>query len=198
MWLALPPWRAFTPKGSRDSDRKRAKTVKVLILNCGSSSIKYQLYDAITQKVEAKGLVSRIGAEGSQIDTQTRDLQRSREVDIPGHGRGLELIVESLLDPQTGVIGDVPEVSAVGHRVVHGGSYFSAPALLTPDVIEKIEACAPLAPLHNPPILLGIRESLRILPDSPQVAVFDTAFHATSTALMACDVTASMGFPSSR
>ncbi len=77
---------------------------------------------------------------------------------------------------------DVSEVSAVGHRVVHGGSFFSAPALITPDVIEKIEECVPLAPLHNPPILVGIRESLRILPDTPQVAVFDTAFHANMPA----------------
>jgi acetate kinase len=89
------------------------------------------------------------------------------------------LILESLLDPRTGVVKDLSEVSAVGHRVVHGGSFFSAPALLTPDVIARIEECTPLAPLHNPPALLGIRESLRILPQAPQVAVFDTAFHAS-------------------
>jgi acetate kinase len=153
--------------------------LKVLVLNCGSSSIKYQLHDVTEHSVPARGLVSRIGEEGSRIDAQTGDLQQSREVPIPGHGRGLELIVESLLDPETGVLKDVSEVSAVGHRVVHGGSLFSAPALLTAEVIAKIEECAPLAPLHNPPILLGIRESLRILPDTPQVAVFDTAFHTT-------------------
>ncbi len=153
--------------------------MRVLVLNCGSSSIKYQLHDAATHGTLARGLVSRIGEEGSRIDAQTGDLKQSREMAIPGHGRGLELILESLLDPQAKVLKDVSEISAVGHRVVHGGSFFSAPALLTSEVIAKIEECAPLAPLHNPPILLGIGESLRILPDTPQVAVFDTAFHTT-------------------
>jgi acetate kinase len=153
--------------------------VKVLVLNCGSSSIKYQLHDAATHTALARGLVSRIGEEGSQIDAQTGEVKQTRQAAIPDHGRGLELILESLLDPRTGVVKDLSEVSAVGHRVVHGGSFFSAPALLTAEVVAKIEECAPLAPLHNPPILVGIRESLRILPDTPQVAVFDTAFHAT-------------------
>jgi acetate kinase len=98
---------------------------------------------------------------------------------IPDHGRGLELILESLLDPAAGVMSDLSEVSAVGHRTVHGGSFFTAPALITPEIIEKMEEYAPLAPLHNPPILLGIREALRVLPGIPQVAVFDTAFHTT-------------------
>ncbi len=153
--------------------------MRVLVLNCGSSSIKYQLRDTATGSVEASGLVSRIGEEGSRIDTQTGETERSREMPIAGHGQGLELIVESLLDRETGVLKDVSEVSAVGHRVVHGGDYFNASARLTPQVIDKIEKYAHLAPLHNPPILQGIRESLRILPDIPQVAVFDTAFHAT-------------------
>ena len=83
------------------------------------------------------------------------------------------------MGPGTGVLADVSEVSAVGHRVVHGGSFFSSPALITPDVIDKIQECVPLAPLHNPPILVGIREAMRILPNTPQVAVFDTAFHTT-------------------
>ncbi|MFH0914859.1 MAG: acetate kinase [bacterium] len=153
--------------------------MKALVLNCGSSSIKFQFHDAATHTALARGLVSRIGEEGAQIDAQTGAVKQSRQAAIPDHGRGLELILESLLDPQTGVVKDLSEVSAVGHRVVHGGRFFSAPALLTEEVIARIEECAPLAPLHNPPILLGIRESLRILPDTPQVAVFDTAFHAT-------------------
>lgn len=167
------------PRASSGSEAERANSVKVLVLNCGSSSIKYQLHDAATHSALARGLVSRIGEEGARIEAQTGDLEQSRQVIIPTHGRGLELILESLLDPQTGVVRDLSEVSAVGHRVVHGGSFFSAPALLTAEVIAKIEECAPLAPLHNPPILLGIREAIRILPDTPQVAVFDTAFHAT-------------------
>ncbi len=153
--------------------------MKVLVLNCGSSSIKYELRDAAAGVVLTRGLVSRIGEAEAQIDSQTGEATTSRHADIPSHGRGLELILESLIDEQTGVVSDLSEVSAVGHRVVHGGSFFSAPALLTPEVITKIEECAPLAPLHNPPILMGIREALRILPDTPQVAVFDTAFHAT-------------------
>jgi acetate kinase len=153
--------------------------VKVLVLNCGSSSIKYQLHDTVGRSVPARGLVSRIGEDGSTIDSQTGSTERSRQTAVSDHGRGLELILESLLDPETGVVKDLSEVSAIGHRVVHGGSFFSAPALLTPDVIARIEECISLAPLHNPPALLGIRESLRILPDTPQVAVFDTAFHAS-------------------
>ncbi len=137
--------------------------MKVLVLNCGSSSIKYQLHDSVAHAALAEGLVSRIGEDPA----------------IPDHGRGLELILESLLDPETGVMKDLSEVSAVGHRAVHGGSFFTAPVLITTEVIAKMEEYAPLAPLHNPPILLGIRESLRHLPGTPQVAVFDTAFHTT-------------------
>jgi acetate kinase len=153
--------------------------MRVLVLNCGSSSIKYQLRDTATGSIEASGLISRIGEDGSRIDAQTGETTQSREVAVPGHGQGLELIVESLLDSKTGVLKDVTEVSAIGHRVVHGGDYFSASTHITPEVIEQIEKYAHLAPLHNPPILLGIREALRILPNIPQVAVFDTAFHAT-------------------
>ncbi|MBN1321603.1 MAG: acetate kinase [Thermoleophilia bacterium] len=137
--------------------------MKTLVLNCGSSSIKYQLRDAGANAPIAEGLVSRIGEDPA----------------IPDHGRALELILDTLLDPETGAIKDLSEVSAVGHRAVHGGSFFTAPVLITPEVIAKMEEHAPLAPLHNPPILLGIREALRVLPGIPQVAVFDTAFHTT-------------------
>ncbi len=156
--------------------------MRILVLNCGSSSIKYELRDTATDRVEASGLVSRIGEEESRVDAETAAGKRSRELPIPGHGRGLELIVQSLLDRDEGVLKDISQVSAVGHRVVHGGSYFRDSALVTPEVIEKMEEYAHLAPLHNPPILLSIRESLRILPHTPQVAVFDTAFHTTMPA----------------
>ena len=152
--------------------------MKVLVLNCGSSSIKYQLNDAAARVVLARGIVSRIGEKSGRMDFEARGASSSREVVVPDHGRGLELILEALVGPGTGVLTDVSEVSAVGHRVVHGGSFFSSPALITPDVIDKIQECVPLAPLHTPPILVGIREAMRILPDTPQVAVFDTAFHA--------------------
>jgi acetate kinase len=153
--------------------------VKVLVLNCGSSSIKYQLRNAGSPTPLVRGLVSKIGEAGARIETETQGSVRGREVAVAGHGRGLELILESLLDPEARVLSSLSEVAAVGHRVVHGGSWFTTPALLTPDVIARISECASLAPLHNPPTLLGIRESLRLLPAIPQVAVFDTAFHAT-------------------
>jgi acetate kinase len=137
--------------------------VKVLVLNCGSSSIKYQLHESDPHTVLAKGLVSRIGDDPA----------------VPDHGRALEVILESLTHPTAGVLRDLSEVDAVGHRAVHGGSFFTAPVLITPDVIDKMEEHAPLAPLHNPPILLGIREAVKHLPGVPQVAVFDTAFHTT-------------------
>ncbi len=153
--------------------------MKVLVLNCGSSSIKYQLRDSGADSVEAGGLVSRIGEEESRIDGQTNGNAFSRELPIEGHGRGLEVVVETLLDSDTGVLRDISEVGAVGHRVVHGGSHFSGATLITPEVLEKMSQQARLAPLHNPPILLSIHESLRILPGIPQVAVFDTSFHST-------------------
>jgi acetate kinase len=137
--------------------------VKVLVLNSGSSSVKYELRDSATGQALVVGDISRIGEEQG----------------VPDHGRALESILEKLVVAGGGPLTDLSEVEAVGHRVVHGGSYFSGPALLTPDVVRKIEECAPLAPLHNPPALLGIREALRVLPHIPQVAVFDTAFHAT-------------------
>lgn len=137
--------------------------IRVLVLNSGSSSIKYELRDSQARTVLASGEVGRIGEEGGVRD----------------HGRALESILRALVTAGGGPLEDLSGVDAVGHRVVHGGSHFSGPALLTTEVISKIEECSPLAPLHNPPALLGIREALRVLPDTPQVAVFDTAFHST-------------------
>jgi len=137
--------------------------MKVLVLNSGSSSIKYQLRDSDTGTALAAGDVDRIGEPGGP----------------PAYGEALETVLGALVAGAGGPLRDLSEVDAVGHRVVHGGNRFSGPALLNPDVVEDIEECAPLAPLHNPPALLGIREALRVLPDTPQVAVFDTAFHST-------------------
>lgn len=153
--------------------------MKVLVINCGSSSIKYQLYDADIQQVLAKGSVSRIGEEGSYLKHEAGDVKLEKEVPVPSHRSGFELIVQSLLDQNHGVIKDLSEVSAVGHRTVHGGDTFIESTLITEDVIEKMEACIPLAPLHNPANLTGIREAKRIFPNVPHVAVFDTAFHQT-------------------
>ena len=136
--------------------------MKVLVLNSGSSSIKYELRDSAAGVVLASGDVDRIGEDGG----------------LPDHSRALRAVLEALAVGAGGPLKDLSEVDAVGHRVVHGGSHFSGPALLTAEVVRKIEECAPLAPLHNPPALLGIREALRVLPGVPQVAVFDTSFHA--------------------
>jgi acetate kinase len=137
--------------------------VKVLVLNSGSSSIKYELRDSETGTVLARDEIARIGEEGGIAD----------------HERALDSILVALAAPGGGPLEELSEVEAVGHRVVHGGSHFTGPALITGDVIRMIEECAPLAPLHNPPALLGIREALRALPRTPQVAVFDTAYHST-------------------
>ncbi|MFC2044559.1 acetate/propionate family kinase [Chloroflexota bacterium] len=153
--------------------------MKVLVINCGSSSIKYQLYDADVEQVLAKGVVARIGEEGSYLKHEAGDVKLQKEMPAPSHRTGFELVVESLLDQNYGVIKDLSEVSAVGHRAVHGGDTFIESIVITEDVIEKMEAYIPLAPLHNPANLIGIREAKRILPNVPHVAVFDTAYHQT-------------------
>jgi acetate kinase len=153
--------------------------MKVLVINCGSSSIKYQVYDGKSGCASAKGIVSQIGEKASYIKHQARGREFTEEILVPTHRRGLELIVRILLDPDRGVLKDISEVSAVGHRIVHGGDRFFQSILITEDVLLKIEEYTSLAPLHNPPNLLGVREAKRILPDIPHVAVFDTAFHQT-------------------
>ncbi len=136
--------------------------MKILVLNCGSSSVKYELYDTGLARALAEGVVDRIGQEQGVAD----------------HGQALEMVIAQLLAPETGVIANLAEVEAVGHRVVHGGARFTSAVRVTPTVLAAIEECVPLAPLHNPPALLGIKEAMRLLPGVPQVAVFDTAFHA--------------------
>lgn len=153
--------------------------MKVLVINCGSSSIKYQLYDADNERVLAKGTVSRIGEARSNIKHEARGNSIQNEIPVSSHRDGFELLIQYLLDKNHGVIKDLSEVSAVGHRTVHGGDTFIQSTVITGDVIQKMEACIPLAPLHNPANLVGIREAMRILPGVPHVAVFDTAFHQT-------------------
>ncbi len=152
----------------------------VFVVNCGSSSIKYQLINMEGEKVMAKGLVERIGMEGSLLKhTPAGKDAVEIKVDIPDHKVGIRLIVEALTDAGHGVIKKMDEIDAVGHRVVHGGERFSDSVLITSDVLMGIEACSEIAPLHNPPNLHGIRACMELMPDVPQVAVFDTAFHQT-------------------
>jgi acetate kinase len=153
--------------------------MKILVINSGSSTIKYQLFDGAAEKVHAKGIVARIGEEGSYISHETPRAAFRLETPVRGHHRAFELLVEALLDPEHGAIQDIAEVSAIGHRAVHGADLFIESTLITPDVIAKMEECVPLAPLHNPPNLMGIYEAEKLFPGVPQVAVFDTSFHQT-------------------
>ena len=155
-------------------------TVKIIVVNCGSSSIKYQLFNMQNEMVLAKGLVERIGMEGSLLKhTPTGKYTVDLPADIPDHAVGIKLIVDTLVNPEYGVIPDMSEIDAVGHRVVHGGERFADSVLITQDVLKGIEDCAEIAPLHNPPNLHGINACMEIMPTIPQVAVFDTAFHQT-------------------
>lgn len=151
----------------------------VLVINCGSSSIKYQVFRMPTKEVMASGLVERIGETGARLKHETEQGEHIIEQAIPGHREGMELILETLTDPAVGIIKAISEISSVGHRVVHGGEAYSGSVLLEADVIKTIRDFCDLAPLHNPPNLIGIEAATAVLPDVPQVAVFDTAFHQT-------------------
>lgn len=154
--------------------------MKILVLNCGSSSFKYQLIDMNGENILAKGLVERIGIAGSKIKhTKTGHEPVSKEVDFPNHTAAIKFVLDMLTDSEYGALRSLDELSAVGHRLVHGGEKFTSSVLVTPDVIKGIEEVIPLAPLHNPANLQGIRAVMEVLPALPNVAVFDTAFHQT-------------------
>ncbi len=154
--------------------------MKVLVINAGSSSLKYQLINMDGEKVLAKGNCERIGDEGSFIGYKTADVDIKKEVAMPDHAVAFTQVKNMLLDPEIGVINDLSEVSAVGHRVVQGGSIFHESCLVDDKVIEDIKSLSPLAPLHNPANAQGIISSEKVFGnDTPQVVVFDTAFHST-------------------
>lgn len=158
--------------------------MKILVLNCGSSSIKYQLIDMAKEaELLAKGLLDRIGLESSLLTHQVPGKEKYRHTqDVPDHQVGINLILRILKDPCQGVITDDREITAVGHRVAHGGENFKTSARITQEVKKDIEKCIELAPLHNPANLKGILSIEAILPKVPQVAVFDTSFHQTMPA----------------
>ena len=153
--------------------------MKILVLNCGSSSIKYKLYDMDDHSVMAAGGIERVGMPESfnlvKLNGEKKKLMR----DIPEHTAGVKFIFECLTDPEIGAIKDLSEIDAVGHRVVHGGEKFNQSVLITDEVLKQVEACNDLAPLHNPANLKGIAAVSELMPGLPQVAVFDTAFHQT-------------------
>ncbi|HHN48197.1 MAG TPA: acetate kinase [Bacteroidales bacterium] len=154
--------------------------MKIIVLNCGSSSIKYQLFEMPSQEVLAKGLVDKIGLKGSLIKHKRNDGVEARlEGEILDHQTGIEYLLGVLVSEKYGSIKSVNEINAVGHRVVHAGEMFGGSVAIKPDVIAALEECIDLAPLHNPPNLEGIYSITRLLPDVPQVGVFDTAFHQT-------------------
>lgn len=154
--------------------------MKILVINCGSSSLKYQFIDMTNESVLAKGLCERIGIDGSNLK-HTPEGKEAVIFNEPmkDHTDAVKMVIDALLNPEYGVIKSVNEISAVGHRVVHGGEFFSSSVIITEDVKKAIEACNELAPLHNPPNLIGINACEKLMPNTKQVAVFDTAFHQT-------------------
>ncbi|MDD3338818.1 MAG: acetate kinase [Lachnospiraceae bacterium] len=154
--------------------------MKVLVINCGSSSLKYQLIDSDVEKVLAKGLCERIGIEGSQIVYTPAGGEKEITVSpMPTHKQAIQMVLDALTNDKTGVIKSLAEVEAVGHRVVHGGEEFASSAKITDEMIAAVEKCSDLAPLHNPANLIGIRACQELMPNVPMVGVFDTAFHQT-------------------
>ena len=153
--------------------------MNVLVINCGSSSLKYQLIDSQTEAVLAKGLCERIGIDGRLVYEKAGCDKEVTEAAMPTHKQAIQLVLDALVNPTTGAIADLSAIDAVGHRVVHGGEKFATSTVLTDEVINVIEECNDLAPLHNPANLIGIRACQELMPNVPMVAVFDTAFHQT-------------------
>lgn len=153
--------------------------MNVLVINCGSSSLKFQLINSESEKVLAKGLCERIGIDGS-LTYQPEDGEKVKsDKAMPTHTEAIQFVIDALTDAQTGVVKSLEEIGAVGHRVVHGGEKFASSVVITDEVINAIEECNDLAPLHNPANLIGIRACQELMPSTPMVAVFDTAFHQT-------------------
>ncbi|MCD7868410.1 MAG: acetate kinase [Clostridiales bacterium] len=153
--------------------------MNVLVINCGSSSLKYQLIDSDSEKVLAKGLCERIGLDGRLVYQKAGLEKEITEASMPTHKEAIQLALQALTNEKTGAIASLEEVSAIGHRVVHGGEKFASSAVITDEMIAAVEDCNDLARLHNPANLIGIRVCAELMPGVPQVGVFDTAFHQT-------------------
>ena len=153
--------------------------MKVLVVNAGSSSLKYQLFDTATDNVLAKGICERIGIDGKITHKLPSGAKFQEDISMPDHAVATEIVLRYLTGKETGCIKDVSEIEAIGHRVVHGGTYFTESALVTPEVIEKLRNCVDLAPLHTPAHIMGIEGCTAAMPGVPQVIVIDTAFHQT-------------------
>lgn len=153
--------------------------MNVLVINCGSSSLKYQLIDSESEAVLAKGLCERIGIDGRLVYQKAGLDKEITEAAMPTHKQAIQMVLEALVNEKTGAIKSLSEIDAVGHRVVHGGEKFASSTLLTPEVLKTVEECNELAPLHNPANLIGIDACKELMPNVPMVGVFDTAFHQT-------------------
>ena len=156
--------------------------MNVLVINCGSSSLKYQLIDSETEAVLAKGLCERIGIDGRLVYQKAGNDKEITEASMPTHKEAIQMVLEALTNEKTGAIKSLEEVNAIGHRIVHGGEKFASSAIITDEMIKAVEECNDLAPLHNPANLIGIRVCSELMPNVPQVGVFDTAFHQTMPA----------------
>ncbi|MDO4273207.1 MAG: acetate kinase [Eubacteriales bacterium] len=156
--------------------------MNVLVINCGSSSLKYQLINSETEAVLAKGLCERIGIDGRLVYQKSGCDKEITEAAMPTHKEAIQMVLEALTNEKTGAIASLTEVNAIGHRVVHGGEKFASSAVITDEMIQAVEECNDLAPLHNPANLIGIRVCAELMPGVPQVGVFDTAFHQTMPA----------------
>ena len=154
--------------------------MNILVINCGSSSLKFQLINSESEEVIAKGLCERIAIEGSRmVYTPKGGEKQITEAPMPDHTAAIQMVLSALTDEKTGVVKDLGEIGAVGHRIVHGGEKFASSTVITEEVLKAIEECNDLAPLHNPANLIGIRACQQLMKDTPMVAVFDTAFHQT-------------------
>lgn len=153
--------------------------MNVLVINCGSSSLKFQLINSESEEVLAKGLCERIGIDGSLTYQPAGGEKVKSAKDMPTHTEAIQFVIDALTDPQTGVVKSLDEIGAVGHRVVHGGEKFASSVVITEEVKKAVEECNDLAPLHNPANLIGVNACQKLMPNTPMVAVFDTAFHQT-------------------
>ena len=154
--------------------------MNVLVINCGSSSLKFQLIDVETERLIAKGICDRIGIDGSQlVYAPTGKDKIKKNIDMPDHKTAISIVLSLLSDKETGVVKSLDEIGAIGHRVVHGGEKFAEPIVINDEVLQTIEECSDLAPLHNPANLVGIYACKDLMPNTPMTAIFDTAFHQT-------------------
>ena len=153
--------------------------MNVLVVNCGSSSLKYQLIDSDSESVLAKGICERIGIDGRLVYQKAGLDKETTQADMPTHKQAIQMVLDAIVNEKTGALKSLSEIGAVGHRLVHGGEHFAASTIITDEVLKAVEECSDLAPLHNPANIIGVNACKELMPNTPMVGVFDTAFHQT-------------------